>query len=122
MCMDAAPTSCSWHAQASGFRLRLDIADTLLIRGGRLAAWYFTARDGTVARASEPEITEQAILQVNQEQHACMYAGSCCLQAHADIEHALTAGMPLAEVGGRQQCAVHAPSAQPKQLRCAGAV
>lgn len=49
--------------QASGLKLRVNIAETALVRDGRILGWFFTSRDGVVVRASNHEISPQALYQ-----------------------------------------------------------
>lgn len=57
----AAP--CMLLLQASGLKLRVNIAETALVRDGRILGWFFTSRDGVVVRASNYEISPQALYQ-----------------------------------------------------------
>lgn len=54
---------CAHAVQASGLKLRVNIAETALIRDGRILGWFFTSRDGVVVRASNHEISPQALYQ-----------------------------------------------------------
>eukprot|EP00955_Chlamydomonas_euryale_P044062 352800-Chlamydomonas_euryale.AAC.8 len=69
------PVACRWvtyphlppsHApllpsQPSGLKLRINIADTVVIRDGKLVAWFYTSRDGVVTRAPTHEVGPQAV-------------------------------------------------------------
>ncbi|GAX74082.1 hypothetical protein CEUSTIGMA_g1532.t1 [Chlamydomonas eustigma] len=46
---------------ASGLKLRINLLDTILIHDGRIFGWFYTSRDGVVVRASNHEISSQAV-------------------------------------------------------------
>ena len=52
-----------WAAQAAGLKLRINVVDTVIFREGRIAAWFYTSRDGAVCRASPHECSPSAFYQ-----------------------------------------------------------
>ena len=49
--------------QSSGLKLRLSIPDTAIFKDGRLAAWFYTSRDGVVCRMSAHELSGPGLYQ-----------------------------------------------------------
>mmetsp|Transcript_10945 Transcript_10945/g.23598 ORF Transcript_10945/g.23598 Transcript_10945/m.23598 type:complete len:769 (-) Transcript_10945:646-2952(-) len=47
----------------SGLKLRLNIPDTAILRDGRIVGWFYTSKEGIVSRASNHEISPQALYQ-----------------------------------------------------------
>jgi len=53
----------SFVPQASGLKLRINAVDTIILKSGRIAAWFYTSRDGSVCRALPHECNPQTVYQ-----------------------------------------------------------